>query len=56
MKDFKVGDKVIWDSHFGYEIGYFVGEGNQYHTYLVDMISGKYPNKVSLSKDEIHVE
>jgi hypothetical protein len=29
---FVKGDKVIWDSHFGYEVGYFIGEGNQYNS------------------------
>ena len=53
-EEFKIGDPVIWDSHFGYEIGYFIGEGNQYHTYLIDTKSGIMKGKCSYSKTEIH--
>lgn len=54
MDIFKEGDKVIWDSHFGYEIGIFIGEGNQYHTYLIMPKSGIIQDKCSYSKSEIH--
>lgn len=51
---FKKGDKVIWDSLFGYDIGLFIGEGNQYNTYLIDVKSGMIREKCSYSKYEIH--
>ena len=51
---FVKGDRVIWDSHFGYEIGYFIGEGNQYNTWLIDISTGICTGKCSHSKNEIH--
>jgi hypothetical protein len=51
---FLFNGKVIWDSHFGYEIGYFLGEGNQYHTYLIDARNGLIHEPCSYSKSEIH--
>jgi hypothetical protein len=51
---FVKGDKVVWDSHFGYEIGYFLGEGVMMNTYLVDVCTGKITGECSYSKDEIH--
>lgn len=43
----KKGDKVILDSHFGYELGYYLKEGNLYHTYLIDIITGLIKAPVS---------
>lgn len=37
---FKFNESVVWDSGFGYEIGYFLGTGNQYETYLIDIRTG----------------
>ena len=51
---FSFNEKVVWDSHFGYEIGYFLGEGNQYHTYLIDIRTGLIHEPCSHSKSEIH--
>ena len=51
---FVKGDKVVWDSHFGYEICYFLGEGVMMNTYLVDVCTGKKTGECSYSKDEIH--
>lgn len=51
---FSFYEKVVWDSHFGYEIGYFLGEGNQYHTYLIDVRTGLIHEPCSHSKSEIH--
>lgn len=51
---FSFNEKVVWDSHFGYEIGYFLGEGYQYHTYLIDVRSGLIHEPCSYSKSEIH--
>ena len=51
---FSFNDKVIWDSHFGYELGYFLGEGNQCNTYLIDKITGLIHEPCSHSKSEVH--
>ena len=51
---FVKGDRVIWDSHFGYEIGYFIGEGNQYNTWLIDIITGICVGECCHSKIEVH--
>lgn len=39
---FKKGDKIIWDSGFGYEIGYFIEESNEfmYHSFRIDLCTG----------------
>lgn len=52
---FVVGDRVVWDSHFGYEIGYFIGEGVVENSYLMDVMTGVITGECSYSKDEIHV-
>jgi len=51
----KEGDKIIWDSHFGYEIGYYVSdEGVMYNTCLVKLVTGICPGvNNSLTKHEI---
>jgi hypothetical protein len=51
---FSFNEKIVLDSHFGYEIGYFLGEGNQYHTYLIDVRTGLINEPCSHSKSEIH--
>jgi len=51
---FSFNEKVVWDSHFGYEIGYFLGEGTSYHTYLIDVKTGLIHEPCSYSKDEVH--
>ncbi len=39
MKD---GDKIIWDSGYGYEIGYFIEESSHciYNTYKINLVTG----------------
>ena len=52
----KKGDRIIWDSHFGYEIGYFIEESdeNMYNTYKVDIVTGIVTGECYYSKNEIH--
>lgn len=49
----KTNDRIIWDSGFGYEIGYFKGDGIFDHTVKVDMVTGICTGHVSHSKHEI---
>lgn len=51
----KKGDKIIWDSGFGYEIGYFIknSDYNMYNTYRVNFISGNIRGISMRSKDKI---
>jgi hypothetical protein len=49
-----VGERVVWDSHFGYEIGYFLGEGVLFNSHSIDVRSGIIPGECSYSKNEIH--
>ena len=51
---FSFNERVIWDSHFGYEIGYFLGEGKIYETYLVELVTGVVQEPTCYSKSEIH--
>ncbi len=51
---FNKGDKIIWDSHFGYELGYFVGTGSGYYTFEVDLVTGCSQGLVSFTETEIH--
>lgn len=37
LNDFEYNESIIWDSGFGYEVGHFIGEGNSYYTYLIDI-------------------
>ena len=48
-----IGDKVIWDSNFGYEVGYFLGDSNAYFQYSIDIISGKYRGNASVSRSSL---
>lgn len=51
---FRPNDKIIWDSGFGYEIGYFLSEnGVMYNTYSVEIITGICTGEVSNSINEI---
>lgn len=48
MNNFKEGDPIIWDSNWGYDYGYFIGEspsGPSRST--VHLISGIYPDQES---------
>lgn len=51
---FVVGERVVWDSHFGYEIGYFLGEGVVFNTYSIDVCTGVITGPCSHSQNEIH--
>lgn len=51
--EFNVNEKVIWNSGFGYEIGYFIGEGNIMGTYLIDTCSGVVIGENSYPKRQI---
>jgi len=51
---FSFNEKVAWDSHFGYEIGYFLGEGHVYETYLIDVKTGVVHEPTCYPKSEIH--
>ncbi len=52
--EFTEKEKIIWDSHFGYEIGYFIGPGVTQGTYEVDLETGVIQGKVSHACSEIH--
>jgi hypothetical protein len=51
---FSLNERVIYDSEFGYEIGYFKGPGILYHTYLIDLRSGIIQEPISYSISSIH--
>ncbi len=51
---FSFNEAVVWDSNFGYEIGYFLGEGYVYETYLIDVRTGIVHEPTCYSKSEIH--
>jgi hypothetical protein len=51
---FSFNEKVIWDSHFGYEIGYFLSEGHDDETYLIDTRTGVVHDPLCYSKKEIY--
>lgn len=51
----KAGDRIIWDSGFGYEIGYFIedGEKQMYNSFKIDLVTGVVQEETLRSKDEI---
>jgi len=52
--NFKPGDKVIWDSHFGYDVCLYRGPGVMYYTFEVEMLTGVIPGSIaSFSVSEI---
>lgn len=54
-RSFSVGDKVIWDSHFGYDIATFIGEGSAYEHLKIELHSGKFRGTDTMvSKSELH--
>ena len=54
-RSFSIGDRVIWDSHFGYDIAYFIGEGAAYEHWKIELASGKfYGTETMVSKSELH--
>ena len=50
---FDFNERVVWDSGFGYEIGYFLGEGTSYDTWLIDVKTGLIVEPCSHSKSEV---
>ena len=50
---FDFNERVVWDSGFGYEIGHFLGEGNSYDTWLIDVRIGLITEPCSHSKSEV---
>ncbi len=51
---FSFNEAVVWDNHFDYEIGYFLGEGHVYETYLIDVRTGVVQEPTCYPKSEIH--
>lgn len=51
---FIADEQIIWDSHFGYEVGYFKGEGALYETYAVQLETGVVQDTCCYPKTEIH--
>ena len=53
----EIGDYIIWDSNHGYELGVFMGKGNQYYTVLVYLVNfGRWftiSRPVSLNENEV---
>lgn len=51
----KKGDKIIWDSGFGYDIGYFIEEteGFMYNTHRIELITGGITGEMLVSKYEV---
>lgn len=53
MQEFKKGDRVIWDSGFGYEIGYYMAIYRD--MYIIEYASGNaYHKNGALPKSEIY--
>lgn len=51
---FEFNEPVVWDSQFGYEIGYFLGDGVIYNTYLIDVKTGLILEPCTYPKTEVH--
>jgi len=51
---FKPGDKVIWDSRHGYDIGIFKGEGGAYYTWAVEINTGQFPGVGAFNRTDIY--
>ena len=51
----KKGDKIIWDSGFGYDIGYFIEDSEKimYNSYKIELVTGVIQEETLRSKDEI---
>ena len=49
----EIGDKVIWNSNFGYEVGYFLGDSNAYFEYSVNIVSGRYKGIASVYQSSL---
>jgi len=52
----KKGDRIIWDSGFGYDIAIFVSSGGIFKTSKVEFCSGIQCGKVGcIAKKELHL-
>ena len=51
---FSLKDKIVWNSGFGYEIGFFLGDGWVYNTYLIEIMTGISTGEYCYSKEEIY--
>jgi hypothetical protein len=50
----KKGDLIIWDSHFGYDVGYYSKEeGVMYDTCEIVLVTGVSEGKFSASHHEV---
>lgn len=50
----KKGDFIIWDSGWGYDVGYFVQDkGVMYHTNMIFLLTGVSEGKLSVAPREI---
>jgi hypothetical protein len=49
------GDKIIWDSKFGWEVGYFLSDSHDvmYNTLEVNLVTGVVDGSIMHSRDEI---
>jgi hypothetical protein len=51
----KQGDKIIWNSGFGYDIGYFISESDDvmYNSLKINLVTGIAQGDTLRSRDEI---
>lgn len=49
------GDKIIWDSGFGYEVGFFIEDADKLHydTYRIDLVTGVAQGDSTRPKREV---
>lgn len=53
----RVGDLIIWDSNFGYELGIYVGgDGVLYNTTYVYMLTGNGSGNLSVNYNNVIVK
>lgn len=52
----KPGDKVIWNSGFGYDIGILIDESPAMYNWTIELKTGKYIElKISVSKNTVFI-
>ena len=51
--ELKKNDRIIWDSGFGYELGYYTGESVAYEDLSIKLITGKYKGTHSVSSSQV---
>ena len=52
--EFKKGDKIIWDSRFGYDLGYFIGDTNHMDGAIgIDLVTGSVGGKLFAYPSEV---